>query len=352
MADDARISTALPSHPKTKKLRRRLGDGGCWSLVCLFLWTASNRWDGSLADMSDEDIELAADWMGEPGALVKALIEVGFLDGEPGAYMIHDWHDHNPWAASRGQRQQAARDAAARKWGAGSSDATRAQRLAEARAKGRHSAEEWHALVAICGGVCVRCGSSGALVKDHITPIYQGGSDGIDNLQPLCKSCNSSKGPDATDHRPANWREHLQIMLGSLRIASEMPAYGSHQRDEMPAHHPTQPNTTQPNPTTKAIAPSAPAKRATQMPEGFDLSEEMRQFARQQGVDPAREFPAFCDYHRSKGSTFKDWPAAWRTWVRNATKFGGKGKAPPGGYLNETRDDLLAALQRQSGEVQ
>ena len=116
MADDARISTALPQHPKTKKLRRRLGDGGCWSLVCLFLWTAANRWDGSLADMSDEDIELAADWTGEVGELVTALVEVGFLDGESGCYAIHDWHDHNPWAASRGQRQQAAKAAAAARW--------------------------------------------------------------------------------------------------------------------------------------------------------------------------------------------------------------------------------------------
>lgn len=110
----------------------------------------------------------------------------------------------------------------------------------------------------------------------------------------------------------------------------------------------TPPNTTQPNPTERAIAPSAPAKRGTQMPAGFDLTDEMRQFAREHGVDQAREFAAFCDYHRSKGSTFKDWPAAWRTWVRNANKFGGKGKAPPAGYLTETRSDVLQALNERA----
>ena len=89
------------------------------------------------------------------------------------------------------------------------------------------------------------------------------------------------------------------------------------------------------------------------MPAQFDLTDEMRQFARQNGVaDPAAESAAFCDYHRSKGSTFKDWLAAWRTWVRNAKKFAGKGKSPPAGYLNETRDDLLAVLKQQTGEVQ
>lgn len=280
MADDARISTALPQHPKTKKLRRRLGDGGCWSLVCLFLWTAANRWDGSLADMSDEDIELAADWIGEPGALVAALVDVGFLDGGPGDYAIHDWQDHNPWAASRGQRQEIARAAAAARW------EKRAGRLR---------------------------GDTESINKD---------------AQRMHDAC--------TEHAPS-------MHDACAKNETAMPTTQ------------TPPNTTQPNPTEKAIAPSAPAKRASQLPPGFDLTEEMRQFAREQGVaDPVTEFAAFCDYHSSKGSTFKDWTAAWRTWARNASKFGqrGKGKAPPAGYLGETHDDLLAALQRQSGEVQ
>jgi hypothetical protein len=116
MADDARFSTALASHPKTRKLHRRLGAEGCWSLVCLFLWVANNRWEGKLSGMSDEDIELAADWPGESGALVQTLREVGFLDGEPGNYSVHDWAEHNPWAANRGQRVQMARRAAAARW--------------------------------------------------------------------------------------------------------------------------------------------------------------------------------------------------------------------------------------------
>lgn len=33
MAEDARISAALSAHPKTRKLRKRLGVPGCWSLV-------------------------------------------------------------------------------------------------------------------------------------------------------------------------------------------------------------------------------------------------------------------------------------------------------------------------------
>jgi hypothetical protein len=116
MADDARISTALPAHPKTRKLRKRLGVEGCWALVCLLLWVVGNRADGNLAGLSDEDIELAADWNGKAGAFVLALAEVGFLDGSADSYVVHDWQDHNPWAASRGQRVEAARKAARVRW--------------------------------------------------------------------------------------------------------------------------------------------------------------------------------------------------------------------------------------------
>jgi len=117
MASDARFSTALPSHPKTRKLRKRLGTAGCWSLVCLFLWVANNRWDGSLKGLSDEDIELASEWEGDLGVFVRALCEVGFLEGNNENYRIHDWAEHNPWAASRGQRVESAKHAAAFRWG-------------------------------------------------------------------------------------------------------------------------------------------------------------------------------------------------------------------------------------------
>ena len=103
---DARISVGLPAHHKTKKLIRRLGEGGAWRLVCLFLWVAQSRQDGDLSGMTGEDIELAADWQGEEGAFIKALIEVGFVDGEEGAYSIHDWQEHNPWAAGAEARSE------------------------------------------------------------------------------------------------------------------------------------------------------------------------------------------------------------------------------------------------------
>lgn len=45
--------------------------------------------------------------------------------------------------------------------------------------------------------MCVRCGCMDpkALSVDHITPVAKGGTDEDGNLQTLCRSCNSSKGP-------------------------------------------------------------------------------------------------------------------------------------------------------------
>lgn len=74
----------------------------------------------------------------------------------------------------------------------------RAQRLAEARARGTHTEDQWLAILDKYDYRCVRCGCRpiGRPCKDHITPIYQGGSDALENLQPLCRECNTAKGPD------------------------------------------------------------------------------------------------------------------------------------------------------------
>jgi hypothetical protein len=44
------------------------------------------------------------------------------------------------------------------------------------------------------GKVCKSCNSTENLSLDHIIPVSTGGEDELENLQVLCKSCNSSKG--------------------------------------------------------------------------------------------------------------------------------------------------------------
>lgn len=110
MNTDVRISMGLPTHPKTKKLIRKIGFEGAWRLVCLFIWVAQNKPDGNLTGMQADDIELAVDWSGDEGKFVEALIAVGYLDdnGEDG-FAIHDWQEHNPWAAGSDARSEKAK---------------------------------------------------------------------------------------------------------------------------------------------------------------------------------------------------------------------------------------------------
>lgn len=83
---------------------------------------------------------------------------------------------------------------------------TRKERSEYSKSRGTHTALEWFTLVKFCGEKCVACGgSSGRLTKDHVIPVVFGGSDRIDNLQPLCSSCNSAKQMKAIDYRPSGW---------------------------------------------------------------------------------------------------------------------------------------------------
>jgi hypothetical protein len=109
MSTDARLSTGLPAHPKTKKLIRRVGEAGAWGLVCLILWARDNRPDGDLEGMTAEDIELAVDWRGAPDAFVESLCATGFLDGEEGSFHLHDWEEHQPWSSGSELRSAKAR---------------------------------------------------------------------------------------------------------------------------------------------------------------------------------------------------------------------------------------------------
>jgi 5-methylcytosine-specific restriction endonuclease McrA len=53
---------------------------------------------------------------------------------------------------------------------------------------------EWRALVEAYGGYCLCCLRNDLpLEADHVIPLALGGYHQIDNIQPLCRSCNASK---------------------------------------------------------------------------------------------------------------------------------------------------------------
>lgn len=110
---DVRLSTTLKGHPKITKIQRRLQTpAGPLGIIYLWMFAAAEKPDGDLTGMSDEDIEIAAGWDGEPGAFVRAAAEVRFLDGGPGAYTLHDWAEHQPWAVGSEDRSESAKWAA------------------------------------------------------------------------------------------------------------------------------------------------------------------------------------------------------------------------------------------------
>jgi len=69
-------------------------------------------------------------------------------------------------------------------------------------ADGKIMASEWRRLCKKFGNKCLCCGRSDVkLTLDHIVPLSHGGSNTIDNAQPLCNSCNSRKGTRTIDFR-------------------------------------------------------------------------------------------------------------------------------------------------------
>lgn len=80
------------------------------------------------------------------------------------------------------------------------------------------------------------------------------------------------------------------------------------------------------NPVNEPIGqkPKAKPKRAVPLPENWVPSDKNIQDAIDRGFSKQEidnEADRFLNYHHSKGSTFKSWDAAWRTWLGNARKF-------------------------------
>lgn len=84
----------------------------------------------------------------------------------------------------------------------------RQARLRLAKTKGTHTTGDWEAIVAETAGICVRCGYQHVMphekpVKARVVPLALGGSDGIENIQPLCRRCAGAS--DGVNYL-AQWR--------------------------------------------------------------------------------------------------------------------------------------------------
>lgn len=70
---------------------------------------------------------------------------------------------------------------------------------------GQYTQQEWITLCEYYDYHCLRCGRRAPevqLTPDHIVPLSRGGMNTIDNIQPLCRICNTSKNARTIDYRP------------------------------------------------------------------------------------------------------------------------------------------------------
>jgi 5-methylcytosine-specific restriction endonuclease McrA len=64
--------------------------------------------------------------------------------------------------------------------------------------------KDWIDICERWGNKCLCCGKPGnylTLTLDHVFPLIDGGQHKKNNIQPLCKSCNSRKGAKYIDYR-------------------------------------------------------------------------------------------------------------------------------------------------------
>jgi hypothetical protein len=117
MATDIRINIGFFSHPKTRKLRRALGDAGVVALIEFWCYVAINRPKGNLDGLGEDDIEIAANWQGTPGAFYAQLFALRWIcTDDDGILHVHGWEQHNPWAFSAPERIGKAKQAAKARW--------------------------------------------------------------------------------------------------------------------------------------------------------------------------------------------------------------------------------------------
>lgn len=109
---DIRIAVSFRGHRKRKRLKLLLGEDATGYLVDLWISAALERPDGKLRGLDEVDIALMAGWTEDPGKFVDALLhpQVKFLErDDDGLFSLHDWEEHNEYAASAADRSDKSR---------------------------------------------------------------------------------------------------------------------------------------------------------------------------------------------------------------------------------------------------
>lgn len=118
MNTDIRIATSFLDHPKTRRMISEIGPESVISLLRLWFFVAQNKPDGDLSGFDETDLEITAQWNGESGVFAKCICseKTRFIEKTDTGFFVHNWEDHNPYAAKAKQRKQAASEAASIRW--------------------------------------------------------------------------------------------------------------------------------------------------------------------------------------------------------------------------------------------
>ena len=163
---------------------------------------------------------------------------------------------------------------------------------------------------------------------DHFVSEHSGGSSEAENIVLACRCCNRGKrefDPHqffAIKNKPVSPEE--KVVLASPIEGSPLEGNGSRIKDQGVDQGSIAPAT--------AVAPAAKKPRvgkiAKPLPDGFQPNAEGVSYALSRNVDLASELTPFRNWHTAKGSSMKDWDAAWRTWADKGVEFGRAGTNP------------------------
>jgi hypothetical protein len=321
MNTDFRLSVGLFAHPKFVKLKRRLGDPGALAYIALLAFVAQHRSDGSLTGMDAEDVAIAAGYGGVARDLVAALVEVRFVDGAgtgEDPYRVHDWLEHNPWAAGAKARSERARDAANHRWGGGERGPEAEQRSPDAAAACSPDAGRMGAHADGAGAHAAGMAADANGIGTHACGIAAHAC-GTGAHAGGIASCAAGQCPSPLLSLPSpspspspSWGE---VRTGTLFLSSAADDGGGRlpSGDAIPAERRAPP----PDRSTRM------RNTGTRIPADFAPSAEMLGKARLAfpDVDLAEQTERFRDHWAAKAGVDAlkcDWAAAWRTWIRFA----------------------------------
>lgn len=138
--------------------------------------------------------------------------------------------------------------------------------------------------------------------------------------------------------------------VGKLEQSPSAKSAGD-RRQNLPTNPVREPRKRTSNLGDALVPPKPKTRRAVAIPDDWAPSDKNISDAKSRNFSDEEidvEAAAFRDHHLARGTAFKDWDAAWRTWLGNARKFG-RVAAPSHARNRSAHDGLFAGFQRAAG---